>query len=174
MLLIRKALPSEYAAICAFYDSVIDDSQNSPYFPRWQKGICPEYDTLRALVERGEMYLGLIDGHIAAAAAFNHDFRDEYDDVQWLTPAKSEEALIVHLLCVHPAYARRGYARRLVRYAIGLAGQTHCKTIRLDVLEGNLPAECLYTSEGFRYLETRTMQYEDVDPMRFMLYEYPV
>ena len=45
---------------------------------------------------------------------------------------------------------------------------------RLDVLEGNTPAERLYTGFGFRYMATLKMYYEDTGWTNFMLYEYVI
>jgi len=55
---------------------------------------------------------------------------------------------------------------------IGLAKERGIKAIRLDVLEGNLPAEKTYTSVGFSFVETLQMFYEDTGWTNFKLYEY--
>jgi hypothetical protein len=46
------------------------------------------------------------------------------------------------------------------------------KTIRLDVLDGNIPAENLYLGMGFQYLNKVQMYYEDTGWTAFRLYEY--
>ena len=46
--------------------------------------------------------------------------------------------------------------------------------MRLDVLEGNVPAERLYEGFGFRYLATMPMFYEDTGWTNYELYEYPL
>ena len=45
------------------------------------------------------------------------------------------------------------------------------KAIRLDVLKGNAPAERLYTSLGFVYVDTLKLFYEDTGRVDFELYE---
>ena len=49
--------------------------------------------------------------------------------------------------------------KKLVRFAIEYAKQNHQKAIRLDFLKGNIPAERLYSSMGFKYLHTLQMYY---------------
>ena len=46
------------------------------------------------------------------------------------------------------------------------------KAIRLDIIEGNLPAEKAYTKFGFSYRETVKMFYDDTGWMDFKLFEY--
>ena len=49
--------------------------------------------------------------------------------------------------------------KKLVRFAIEYAKQNHQKAIRLDFLKGNIPAERLYSSMGFKYLHILQMYY---------------
>ena len=46
------------------------------------------------------------------------------------------------------------------------------KVIRLDVLEGNIPAQKVYERLGFNYINTIQMYYEDTGLTGYMLYEY--
>ncbi len=62
----------------------------------------------------------------------------------------------------------------MVQQVIKMAHESHIKTIRLDVLEGNIPAEKLYTKMGFVYLDTIQMFYEDTGWMNYKLFEYVV
>ena len=88
--------------------------------------------------------------------------------------AADSELLVVHALGVHPQFSRRGIAGRMARHVIAMAAQNGIKTVRLDVLEGNLPPEKAYTKVGFRYVETARMFYEDTGWTNYKLYEYIV
>ena len=57
----------------------------------------------------------------------------------------------------------------MVQYAIGTARSQGCRALRLDVLDGNGPAERLYTGQGFARRGTVRMFYDDTD---YGLYEY--
>ena len=43
-------------------------------------------------------------------------------------------------------------AKKMVSYAADMSRKEGCKVIRLDVPEGNTPAEKLYLSRGFRFV----------------------
>lgn len=48
-----------------------------------------------------------------------------------------------------PACSGRGLAKQMVQKVMEMAGENHIRTIHLDVLKGNLPAERAYKSMGF-------------------------
>ena len=171
---IRIARPDEYESIRAFYHSLIDEMQSSPYLPGWEKDIYPTNEYLRGSIVRGEMYMGEINGEIAAAMVINGECNEGYAKAQWAVHAEPEEVATIHILCVHPRHAGRGCAKQLLDWAIAHAKRQGKKAIRLDVLKGNLPAERLYRGKGFQYIDTIRMFYEDTGWTDFDLYEYPL
>ncbi len=60
----------------------------------------------------------------------------------------------------------------VVQYAIGTARAQGCRALRLDVLGGNVPAERLYTGQGFARRGTVRMFYPDTGWTDYGLYEY--
>ena len=60
----------------------------------------------------------------------------------------------------------------MVQYAIGTARSQGCRALRLDVLGGNVPAERLYTGQGFARRGTVRMFYADTGWTDYGLYEY--
>ncbi len=60
----------------------------------------------------------------------------------------------------------------MAKSVIELGKKTHMKVIRLDVLEGNIPAQKVYERLGFNYINTIQMYYEDTGLTGYMLYEY--
>ena len=77
----------------------------------------------------------------------------------------------IHALGVYPHYVGQGYAKELVGFAIKYAKENNQKSIRLDVLKGNVPAEKLYSSMGFKYHCTLPMYYEDIGLTDYEIYE---
>lgn len=172
MMEIRKAAETEYDAVRAFYHSVIDCTEDAEFSPMWIKDIYPAPEYLRESIENGELYLGLLGGEIAAAMVLNHQYNDGYNECNWQTDAADSEITVIHTLGVHPKFSRQGLAKQMVTKAFEAARENGQKAIRLDVLEGNLPAEKLYPALGFRYIDTVNLYYDDTGWTVFKLYEY--
>ena len=127
---------------------------------------------MRSSIERGELYLGLLGGDIAAAMAINGEGAEGYAGATWGVRAADGEFSVIHALGVLPSHHGRGFARELVAAAKDIARGLGHKALRLDVLNGNLPAVRLYESEGFRFVSRVELFYEDTGPTDFLLYEY--
>ncbi len=174
MLEIRKAITEDYECVRQFYHQMIDDMQSMTYRPGWQKEVYPSNEMLREALERGELYVGEVEGlgkRIVSAMVVNHEYNASYENYKWQTNAAKDEILVIHALGVSPACMGRGYAKAMVGYVINMGRQTGQKAIRLDVLKGNVPAEHLYPAMGFTYLHTLPMYYEDTGWTDFLLYE---
>lgn len=171
---IRQARVDEYERILEFYNDVLDGLENAQYHPRWQKGIYPTEASLRTAIENKQLYVGLVGTGMVAAMVFNHEFNEGYKHVSWMVDASDDKVFMIHLLCVHPKVKRRGLAKEMVCWAIEEAKRQHMKAIRLDVLKGNVPAEKLYPSLGFKYITTERTYYDDLDWMDFLVYECPL
>ncbi len=173
-MLIRRADKSEYETVRAFYHSMIDAMEGTRYHPKWQKDIYPSPDDLRTALDEDTLYIGFSGDRIAAAMAVNQKCNEEYKDAAWSRPLTQDEFAVIHMLGVHGDFARKGYAREMVRYAVSLARDAGMKAVRLDVLKGNVPAERLYKDMGFRYVDTLQLFYEDTGRVDFDLYELDI
>lgn len=169
---IRPARPDEYQAVRAFYHAIIDGMAASPFSPGWEKDIYPSPEDLRAALAEGALYLGELDGAPAAAMVVNHHSNPDYARANWSMDPGEDKVFVIHLLGVRPDLSGQGLAREMAQKALDLARTAGGRTVRLDVLGGNLPAERAYTAVGFRYVDTLTMYYEDTGWMEFRLFEY--
>ncbi len=79
---------------------------------------------------------------------------------------------VIHALGVRRTLNGRGLAGQLTQYALDEARSKGLKAVRLDVLEGNTPAERAYTRVGFVYRGTVRMFYEDTGWTNYRLFEY--
>lgn len=174
MLQIRTADKKDYNQVIEFYDAVIDSLEHAEYGPGWKRDIYPTKGFLSRSIESKELYVGETDGQIAACMVVNHEYNEGYKDIKWSVEAKDTELFVIHILAVHPLFAGRGIAKQMVRKIIETAQENHIKTIRLDVLDGNIPAERAYTKIGFRYLDTVQMFYEDTGWTKYKLFEFIV
>jgi len=171
---ITKAAESDFSAIRSFYHAVIDQMQNSQYDIGWKKDIYPEPGFLTDSIKKGELYICTDSDGIEAAMVLNHEYLEAYRDVSWQTDADESGILVIHILGVHPKKSRQGFGKAMVGHAVRLAASSGLAAVRLDVLPGNLPAEELYMQQGFSYIATRSVYYEDVGWADMNLYEYVI
>lgn len=171
-MIIRKADPDQFPDVREFYYAVIDGIGDSNDSAGWKKDIYPTQESLLDFINRGELYIAVENEMIVGAMALNHQFNDEYRTVPWSVQAENSAVTVIHILAVHPEYTRKGYAKKLVQYAIDHSRSSGQRVIRLDVLKGNIAAKKLYTVMGFQYVAALPMFYEDVGCTEFELYEY--
>ena len=73
------------------------------------------------------------------------------EEVQQQRPAEREQVGVIHTLCIHPARSGKGLARQMVAFCEAESRRLGKTVIRLDTWEGNLPANRLYPTLGYRY-----------------------
>ncbi len=173
-MIIKQANPDQYQDVRSFYFKVIDGIADLPYGAGWKKDIYPAPEFLQESIRNGDLYIAEESGEIIAAMVLNHLSNDGYRQGEWVTPAEDFEVTLIHALGVDTPHTGKGVGRQMVEFAIETARKQGQKVIRLDVLKGNLPAAKLYTSIGFRYIQTLTLFYEDTGWTEYELYEYPL
>lgn len=172
MLQIRTAKPEEYTRVRDFYYDLINAMKDAKFKPGWEKDIYPTQEFLLSSIEKEELYVGESDGQILSCMVVNHAYNEGYKNIRWSVPANDAELLVIHALGVHPIFSNRGIAKQMVQKVIDIALKSGIKTIRLDVLGGNIPAEKAYTKLGFQYLDTLQMFYEDTGWTDYKIFEY--
>jgi len=172
MIAVRQAKASDYDDVEKFYKELIASMLNSEFAPEWEMGVYPTEQLIKNAISEQTLYLAYLENDLTGAMILNHDCEPEYENVKWMTDAKNNEVIIIHLLAVAPAYQGKGIARGMVSAAIETGKNNSIKAIRLDVLKKNLPAEKLYTSMGFRLVDTVKIYYEDTGLADFQLYEF--
>lgn len=168
---IRTACRDDYICIRDFYYSLTDAMEHAEYKPGWEKEVYPTQEFLIRSIDNHELFVGEFDGEIASCMIVNHEYNDGYKKIPWSVRAANSELLVIHALGVQPAFSGRGIAKQMVQAVIDLAQETNMKTIRLDVLCGNVPAEKAYTKMGFKYLNTIKMFYEDTGWTNYKVFE---
>lgn len=174
MLNIRVATEKDFNSVRDFYYSLIDKMKNSKYKPGWEKDVYPTRKFLNESICNKELYVVEIKGEILSCMVVNHKYNEGYNGIKWSINVEDSEMLVIHALGVSPVYAGKGIAKQMVKRVIEIAKKCEIKTIRLDVLSGNIPAEKLYVKMGFTYCGTTKMFYEDTGFVDYKLYEYIV
>lgn len=162
---------TEHERVQAFYRTLIEKVQSYPYRPAWIVGVYPDDAYLKQLTQDGQVFTAVEDGGIIGAMALNDRPNDGYGKVAWRVPAPDGEAAILHLLCVLPEYWGKGIGKALLDFASQYAKANGFKALRLDTMEGNLPAKRLYAKNGFSEIETVKLYYESTGLSGFTMYE---
>lgn len=167
---LEAAREEETMAVCRFYEEVCRFQETQPYGPKWHYGLYPTPEDLAEHVRGGRMYLLRQDGAIAAALALPRGEDPMYRDVPFTV--RTEPVFVLHLFAVHPDFRGRGLGRAALRALLKLARDEGARAIHFDVVAGNLPAERLYQSLGFRFVQEREVWYPDTGDVTVRLYEY--
>ena len=99
---------------------------------------------------RGDFFVCVDGGQVAAAAIINRIQVPVYAEVGWLYHAEPDEVMVLHTLVVDPLRAGRGYGSAFVAFYEGYARQSGCPVLRMDTNEKNAAARRLYARLGYR------------------------
>lgn len=109
--------------------------------------VYPNEEVVERDVNYGSQYI-LEDGErCLAAVTLNEEQDPAYRNVQW---SGGEPVLVIHRLCVDPAYQGTGLGKRLMDFSEGWAIRNAYASIRLDAYTGNPSAVKLYEHRGYR------------------------
>lgn len=154
---IRKAALQDIDAVENGYTELLLHEQEHGAYTVWKLGVYPTRETAGKALEEGTLYVLEQDGEICGSMIADQNQPAEYSHIQWTYPAKPEEVIVIHLLCVRPSKAGRGVGRQLVQFAAEEGRRMGCRAVRLDTGRQNKPAVGLYTKLGFEIAGTRAM-----------------
>lgn len=147
--MIRLATAADLPQVAAIYDAILTaEEQGGPIYTNWQRGKYPTEDTARQALEAGTLYVGEEAGRLWGVVTLNSLQLPEYDAIPWAFPA--EAVGVIHTLCIHPRESGRGLAREMVSFCEAESRRLGKTAMRLDTWEGNLPANGLYKTLGYR------------------------
>ena len=170
-MIIGIAKQDDFYNVMSFYYDLIYSMKNAEFHPGWKKDIYPSRQFVQESIKQGELSIAIIDNKIVGATVMNHDCADGYNNVHWKIKANKNDVIVIHALGISPKHQGQGIAKKMVAYAIDTCKEKNIKAIRLDVLATNKPAQKLYTSMGFVYIDTIQLFYEDTGLTYFLLYE---
>jgi ribosomal protein S18 acetylase RimI-like enzyme len=127
---------------------------------QWDE-VYPNEEIITKDVDSRALYVLEQNGLCIAAVSLNQEQDAAYQKVHWLG---GEPVLVVHRLCVDPAYQGNGLGNRLMDFAEEYAKQHAYASIRLDAYTGNPSAIRLYERRGYRkagqvYFPRRTLPF---------------
>ena len=129
---VRKAQHQDIDAVDEAYTELLLHERKHGAYTVWQLGVYPTQETAEKGFADDSLYVAVVEGEICGSIIINQCQPEEYKTVNWAVPARSEEVLVIHLLCVRPSRSGLGVGRALVQYAIASAETLGCRAVRLD------------------------------------------
>ncbi len=148
--MIRLATRADLPAVAAIYEAILDKDEQGPVYTNWQRGKYPTEASARTALEAGSLYVGEAGDALWGVVTLNAVQLPEYDQIPWSIPAERDQVGVIHTLCIRPSCAGQGRAREMVRFCEEESRRLGRTVMRLDTWEGNLPANRLYPSLGYR------------------------
>lgn len=155
--MIRKALLQDIDQVEKGYTELLLHEREHGAYTVWELGVYPTRETAEKGFETGSLYVMERDGEILASIIANQIQPEEYGHIDWKYPARQDEVLVIHLLCVRPSKAGGGIGRAMVEFAIEEGKRQSCRVVRLDTGKQNKPAVHLYTKIGFQLAASSPM-----------------
>lgn len=147
--MVRKATKKDTAAIAILYDKVIDYQQANGSYMSWIKGIYPTEQTAIDACNLDTLYVFEENGNIKGSVILDCEQPLEYENISWKTKSIQKKAVVIHTLCVDPAYMGMGIASEMLTYSKELAKSLDCASIRLATNSKNVIAIALYEKNEF-------------------------
>lgn len=149
--MIRKAAAADLPGIGEIYEAIFEQEARGPVYTNWLQGSYPTTEDARQALEAGTLYVGEEGGRLWGVVNLNGIQLPEYDEIPWAIPAEPEEVGVIHTLCIHPGQSGKGRAKQLAAFCEETARAQGKTAVRLDTWEGNVPANHLYPSIGYRF-----------------------
>lgn len=167
----RLATSADLAALCQFYQDICDHQKEDQFGADWHWGIYPAEKDIKEAIDQKRAVIGLKAGKIVSAGILTVGNDPLYSKFAWPTPAEDNEIAVLHLYGVHPAFRRQGLSGILLTFIKDHAKKLGCKAIRLDSMDGNVPARRLYEKNGWRFVSQETVHYDDIGDTKVDLLE---
>lgn len=171
MTRLEKAEIREVEEILEFYQDVIDSIECTEFQPKWN-GNYPNLTYIKTCIEKEELYISTKDGTIMASIVLNSRFDPEYEDVEWNVNAEADEIIVIHTFAVSSKYSCKGIGKEIFRQIRNNALENGKKTIRADIIDGNVGAQKVFEKFGFEHVDSVEMFHPAVGLEKFHLYEF--
>lgn len=165
---------ARFKQVMAFYNKMIDVTEDSPSSPRWERDVHPAPQEVLASIEAGQIFVVFddsLEGGIAAAMRVAREELPLPSQVQWRVNAPVGQSFTLCLLAVHPDAQGRGLAKQMVARAIREAREGEARALRLDCLAANYQAAGLYEKLGFAHCGTGAFHPKTLDDAQFFAFE---
>lgn len=144
----KLATEEDLDEICLLVKAAIAEMERNE-IPQWDE-IYPSREDFLNDINAGSLFVGEVSDNgekrIAVIYALNKECDEEYKNGDWKYDG---DFRVVHRLCVHPDFQRRGIARDTLIHIEKQAADLGAKSIRLDVFSLNPFSLRLYEHAGY-------------------------
>jgi ribosomal protein S18 acetylase RimI-like enzyme len=137
---IGKVTPAELAGVMQLIRAAIHEMEDQAIY-QWDE-FYPDMAVITGDIATGTLYAIRSDTDIQGILVLNEIQPPEYGTIAWAD--QTGRPLVLHRLCVHPAFQGRGLAKKLVAFAENYACSHEYSSIRLDAFVQNPVAVRLY------------------------------
>ena len=141
--MIRKAVLSDLKNVFDIYLKAIEKLR-SLGIEQWDD-IYPDLDTIKNDIERGEMYIMPLNGHVAACGVINREC-EGYEGGNWKYGSNFR---VIHRLCVNVDFQSMGIGKKMLQCLEDEIRKMKFDSVRIDVLPNNKRAVELYKNFGY-------------------------
>lgn len=166
---VRALTSADLELLIQFYQAVCAQ-QSGDDNPDWHWGEYPSRNLLREALQTRRVIAGFIDQKIVAAGILSVGDDEDYQGVNW-SYVVDRQIAVLHLFAVHPDFRRRGLATALMQTLVQAARDAGQRVIHLDVLTRDTSAEQFYRRYGYRFVEERILNYDDIGETAARMYE---
>lgn len=142
---IKQAASSDIAYVMKVIRACTEAMRLARIF-QWDD-IYPNKEQLEEDLTEGSLYVIRNKDICLGAVSFNEKQEDVYQQVDW---RGNDPVLVVHRLCVDPAFQGQGYAKHLMSFGEKIALKRGYASLRLDAYSGNPMAVGLYERLGYQ------------------------
>jgi ribosomal protein S18 acetylase RimI-like enzyme len=114
---------------------------------QWDE-IYPNLQVVEEGARSGSLFVIRQEGGCVASVCLNELQPEQYRSLPWR--CTQGRALVIHRLCVHPEWQRRGAGRHLMDFTESFAREHGFSGLRLDCYTGNPRALALYERRGYQ------------------------
>ena len=129
----RIAGPEDLAELCALVQKAIE-TMIEHHIDQWDERY-PDEDILREDIQKGQLYVGIVENQIAVMYVLNQECDEEYAAGQW--KYADQPYYVIHRLCVNPAFQNCGVGRETMRHIEKEVLAAGVSVIRLDAFTEN-------------------------------------
>lgn len=143
-----KARQKDLNTVLNIYGEVLSLAANTEY-SNWKKGDYPRDEIASDAIACGSLFLYYEDDLLKGSVILNSEQPTDYDKINWRYAVSADKTLVLHTLCIRPAYTGKGAGKRLLKDIEDYGREHVYEALRFDTYYANAPARHMYISSGY-------------------------